>query len=133
MREFAVTDQQFELIRRIPVRTPYTTPAGVPYIISQPCSKVIYSHGGHLVAVVTGKIAQIYKVHERDYYTSNIMGNAVRIMVLCDHVQAITDIMFSDDDSHVYTTANDGSVYSWIVGGTNRDKEYTYKGKNYIL
>jgi WD40 repeat protein len=97
VREFAITDAQLELIRRISVRAPFTGPNGMPYLITAPVSIVRYSNGGHILAVVTGKLVQLFHLMVKDFTTSNLAGNATRSFVLCDHMAAISDLAFSRD------------------------------------
>lgn len=77
IREYAIGDEQLQLIRRFGVRIPFAghevkgangevVSTGVPVIISQPISKIRYSNGGHLLAVVTGKVAQIFHMYNTD-------------------------------------------------------------------
>jgi hypothetical protein len=49
-------------------------------------------------------------------------------MTMCDHVSPISDLVFLQDDTEIITSSTDGSVYSWKVGATSRNKEYVQKG-----
>lgn len=128
VKEFAIWDTQIELIRRIPVRVPFKGTGGAPIVITQPVSLVKYSNGGHMLAVVTGKIAQIFHMFLKEEHQSSTYGSPYRVMTLTDHVAPITDLVFLRDDSGLITSSNDGSVYSWIIGAKTRDKEFIRKG-----
>lgn len=128
VREYAVADTQIDLIRRFGVRTPFQSPSGLPVVISQPVSMVKYSNGGQLLAVVTGKTVQVFNMFRQDHETATSSGNPCRVMAMCDHVATVTDISFLRDDSRMITISNDGSVYSWLMGGAGREKEYVCKG-----
>ncbi len=60
VKEFAITDQNLELTTTISTRTPFFGPTGIPFSITQPVQLVRYSTGGQYIAVVTGKIAQVF-------------------------------------------------------------------------
>ena len=128
VKEFAVTDGILQLYRNIDIKTPFIGPNGVPFIINQPVSMVKYSNNGHLLAVVTGKLAQIFSLFLTDYNSPALYGQPTRIMMLTDHIAPITDIAFSRDDSVLFTTSSDGSIYSWIVGAYSRHQEYVHRG-----
>lgn len=49
-------------------------------------------------------------------------------MALTDHKAPIIDLVFSADDSKVFTSAADGTVYSWFTFGSSRDGEFIAKG-----
>lgn len=128
VKEFAVTDGILQLYRNIDIKTPFIGPNGVPFIINQPVSMVKYSNNGHLLAVVTGKLAQIFSLFLTDYNSPALYGQPTRIMMLTDHIAPITDFAFSRDDSVLFTTSSDGSIYSWIVGAYSRHQEYVHRG-----
>jgi len=128
VKEFAVTDGILQLYRNIDIKTPFIGPNGVPFIINQPVSMVKYSNNGHLLAVVTGKLAQIFSLFLTDYNSPILYGQPTRIMMLTDHIAPITDIAFSRDDTVLFTTSSDGSIYSWIVGAHSRHQEYVQRG-----
>lgn len=75
VREYAITDNQLDMMRKISVKLPFTGPNGVPYLVTQPISIVRYSHGGQYLAVVTGKLAQVFHLYNRDFTTTNVYGN----------------------------------------------------------
>lgn len=70
VREYAITDCHLELYRRISVKAPFIGPTGTAHLVTQPVSLVKYSHGGQYMAVVTGKIAQIFHTNITDYHTT---------------------------------------------------------------
>jgi WD40 repeat protein len=82
VREYAIADNQLDLIRKFGVRIPFQGPSGTPVVISQPVSLVRYSHGGHLIAVVTGKIAQVFHLYIQDNESSTVPGNLHSLFVL---------------------------------------------------
>ncbi len=49
-------------------------------------------------------------------------------MALTDHKATISDLVFSHDDSKLYTSSLDGTVYSWNTFGSSRTGEYIEKG-----
>ncbi len=140
VREYAVCDNGFDIIRRFIIRNAFQGPGGAPVIINQPVSLVRYSQGGHMIAVVTGKVAQVFHLYHPDddapgvgnqSSSSAALGpieNPYRLMALLDHINPITDLSFFRDDKCIVTTSSDGSVYSWVVGATQRSKEYLHKG-----
>jgi WD40 repeat protein len=127
VREYAVADSQLDLVRKFGVRAPFQSSNGQPVVISQPVSLVKYSNGGHLLAVVTGKIVQIFHMLMDDL-DGHSPGSPCRVMALCDHVSTVTDLAFMRDDNRIVTVSSDGCVYSWRMGGIGREKEYIYKG-----
>ncbi len=127
VREYAVSDSQLDLVRRFGVRAPFQSSNGQPVVISQPVSLVKYSNGGHLLAVVTGKVVQIFHMFMNDL-DGHQPGAPCRVMALCDHVSTVTDIAFMRDDNRMVTISSDGCVYSWVMGNSGREKEYIYKG-----
>lgn len=74
VREYAISDNSLDLIRRFSVRTPFQGTSGVPVVVTQPVSFVRYSNGGHLLAVVTGKIAQIFHAYSPEFDMSSPGG-----------------------------------------------------------
>lgn len=127
VKEFAIADNQLQLYRRIDIKKPFVSPSGVAHVINHPVSLVRYSHGGQYLAVVTGKIAQIFNMYLSDYSTTST-GFPSRVMVMTDHISPITDIQFNRDDTFLYTTSSDGCVYGWKVGGRVRHQEFVYRG-----
>jgi WD40 repeat protein len=128
IKEFAISDGKFDLMRRFSVRTPFQGSNGVPVVVSQPVSMVKYSNGGHLLAVVAGRYVQLFHTYSPDFEMINAGDAPCRVVSLCDHISPITDIVFLRGDLKVITTSLDGSVYSWNINGAQRDKEFVHKG-----
>jgi WD40 repeat protein len=51
-----------------------------------------------------------------------------RVMVLTDHSANVTDLAFSPDDTKLFTTSADGSVYEWLYGKAGRTSDFVVKG-----
>lgn len=128
IRECAIADGKFEVLRKFPTKVPFTGPNGTPFANSHPVSIVRYSNGGHLIAVVTGKVAQVFHVYNLQYPVIESPGIFTRVMVLADHSATITDLAFSKDDAHIYTSSSDGCIYSWDTYATSRNGDFMYKG-----
>jgi WD40 repeat protein len=84
--EFVVADTNIEAVRRIPTKIPFTLPNGAPFVNQQPVSRVKYSHTGHLLAVVTGRLAQVYhlldlKMSPDDFSTSLSLSLSLSLSV----------------------------------------------------
>jgi hypothetical protein len=47
---------------------------------------------------------------------------------MMDHVSPISDLVFSEDDSKLFTCALDGAIYEWAVGVSGRVREFVFKG-----
>jgi WD40 repeat protein len=126
--EYAITDCKLEVLKRIPVKVAITSPNGEPVMNTSPVSIVKFSNGGHLLAVVTGRLAQIFEVYNYSYNTEK-NGVPDRLMTLNDHMANITDICFTRDDKNVYTCGADGAVYEWTVdrNAASRDNDYVMK------
>ena len=127
--EFIVSDSHIEAVRRLPTKIPFTLPSGTPIVNMSPVSLVKYSHTGHLLAVVTGKLAQVFHMYNYKVSASDMTAVPQAIMILMDHTSPITDITFSHDDTRIYSSSVDGAVYSWKVGATERSSDYTSKDK----
>jgi WD40 repeat protein len=67
--EYAITDSKYEVLRKIPIKTAILSPTGEPIMNSNPVSIVKYSTGGHLIAVATGRLIQIFEVYNLNYNT----------------------------------------------------------------
>lgn len=126
IKEYAITDSKLELTRKIPMKVAIISNNGDPIINSSPVSLVKYSHGGHLIAGITGRIAHIFHAYNLSYDVDKT-GMPSRLMTLTEHTAFITDFAFSKDDSKFFTSAADGSVYEWTMGRVNRDSEYCMK------
>lgn len=129
VREYAITENKFDTMRRIPTKIAVTTPSGEPFMNNQPVSLLRYSHGGHLLAVVTGRMIQVFQLYKLEYHVEKT-GTYARLMALTDHSSNITDLIFSDDDELMYTSSVDGSVYEWVVNAStqSRNGDYIWKG-----
>lgn len=86
VREFAITDGGLELIRRISVRAPFFGPNGMPFMVTAPVSLVRYSNGGHMIAVITGKLVQLFHLMVKDFGTSNLTGSNKRYTQYSDTI-----------------------------------------------
>lgn len=128
LREYAIADSKLEPIRKVSMKTPFVGINGNPFVNSQPVTLVRYSHGGHLLAAVTGKVAQIFHRYKMSYSNADSMGYFTRVMFLSDHTTPIVDLVFSHDDTRIYTSGNDGSVYSWKLGAKSRETDFYLKG-----
>jgi WD40 repeat protein len=49
-------------------------------------------------------------------------------MTLTEHSAVVTDLTFAANDSKLYSTAMDGSVYEWEVGRDSRISDFVVKG-----
>lgn len=128
VREYSITDGSLDLYRRMSVKAPFVGPTGTAHLITQPVSLVRYSNGGQYLAVVSGKIAQLFHMTIDDFTGPNGTAQPSRLMVMSDHIAPITDLAFSRDDSMIFTSSSDGSVYSWKFGAQSRDQEFVFKG-----
>eukprot|EP00903_Cladosiphon_okamuranus_P020583 g18894.t1 len=75
-----------------------------------PVSAVQYSPGGHLLAVVTGKIVQILGVH-----SSTAGGRLGRVQTLSGHASDVKSFCWGADDRRCWTAAG-GYLFEWEVG-----------------
>lgn len=76
--EYAVTDCKLEVLKRIPVKVAIESANGEPVMNTSPVSIVKFSNGGSLLAVVTGRIAQIFEVYNYSYHSEK---NGMRAML----------------------------------------------------
>jgi hypothetical protein len=67
--EYAITESRLEMTKKIPVKIALVCPSGEPYVNSSPVSLVRYSHGGQFIAVVTGRLVQIFHLFNLDFST----------------------------------------------------------------
>jgi WD40 repeat protein len=125
--ELVMADTGLETVRRIPTKVPHTLPNGTPFVNMHPVSIVKYSHTGHLLAVVTHKLAQIFHMYDYDVNASDCSLKPTLVMALMEHTAPITDIIFSCDDKVIYTSAADGTIYSWELGAEKRHADYMNK------
>lgn len=121
-----MTESRFEITKKIPVKIALVTPSGEPFVNSSPVSLVRYSHGGQYIAIVTGRLVQIYHLYNLDYSTDKA-GAPTRVMALSEHNAAVTDLAFSVDDRKIYTTSQDGALYEWTFGKATRDSDFIVK------
>ena len=56
------------------------------------------------------------------------VGLPSRVMAITDHKAQINDIIFSSDDSEIFTCSVDGSIYSWRTAISERTGEFIEKG-----
>ena len=73
VQEVSVTDNGLVCVRRYPTRVSVADPHGQPFANSSPVGIVVYSNGGHMLAVAAGKSVQVFMVHNFDY-TADIAG-----------------------------------------------------------
>lgn len=128
VRECIISENKIDELKVIPTKTAFTTSNGTPYVNNLPVTLAKYSNGGNLIAIVTGKFAQIYNMLQLDYDVLDSNGTPRRVMVLGDHTSNITDLCFSSDDQFIFTTSNDGYVFSWKLYDSVRNSEYFVKG-----
>ena len=132
IREYAVTEGKYECMRRLPTKVAVTTPAGEPFMNTSSVNLVKYSNGGHLLAVVTGRLVQIFQLYVLDFSNSadDKAGAYNRLMAMTDHSANVTDLTFSADDEKIFTSSIDGSVYEWNVSASTctRQGDYIWKG-----
>ena len=128
VRECIISENKIDELKVIPTKTAFTTANGTPFVNNLPVTLAKYSNGGNLIAIVTGKFAQIYNMVQLDYDVLDSTGTPRRVMVLGDHTSNITDLCFSFDDRVIFTTSNDGYVFSWKLYESARSGEYFVKG-----
>ena len=124
--ECIVTDCNVEVVRRIPAKISFTLPNGAPFVNQAPVSLVRYSHAGQYLAVVTGKLAQIYHLYKYTFSAADVSTSLSIAMTMMDHTGPITDLVFSHDDKRLVTTSQDGSIYEWDFGATSRTPQHEY-------
>ncbi len=128
VRECIISENKIDELKVITTKTAFTTANGTPFVNNLPVTLAKYSNGGNLIAIVTGKFAQIYNMVQLDYDVLDSNGTPRRVMVLGDHTSNITDLCFSFDDQVIFTTSNDGYVFSWKLYESARSGEYFVKG-----
>ena len=74
VKEFAVTDSSLDLMKKTSTKTSFVGPTGIPFNITQPVSLVKYSNGGQYLAVVTGKVAQVFHCYSKSFATGSMSG-----------------------------------------------------------
>jgi hypothetical protein len=65
--EYAITNSKLEMCRKIPTKVAVESTSGEPFVNTLPVSLVRYSNGGHLVAVVTGRLIQVFHLYNLEY------------------------------------------------------------------
>ncbi|CAM9251968.1 unnamed protein product, partial [Ectocarpus sp. 4 AP-2014] len=81
-----------------------------PIINCEPVSAVHYSPGGHLIAVVTGKVVQVLGVH-----SGTAGGRLGRVQTLSGHASDVSAFCWGADNRRCWTAA-DGYIFEWEVG-----------------
>ena len=120
VREAAITQSGMEVVRRIPTKQPFVSSDGISLANSLPVSLVKYAHGGHLLAVVCGKIVQLFHMYDLDYSVNknhpqnDKRGRPKRVMSLV-HVTQVTDVVFSTDDAVLFSCSVEGTILSHAV------------------
>ena len=120
VREVAITQSGMEVVRRIPTKQPFVSSDGISLANSLPVSFVKYAHGGHLLAVVCGKIVQLFHMYDLDYSVNknhpqnDKRGRPKRVMSLV-HTTPVTDVVFSTDDAVLFSCSVEGTILSHAV------------------
>ena len=112
VKEYAILNNSLELLHTMGIRNSLSSKSNESIVNIFAASVVQYSNGGHLLAVATGKYVQIFARSEVDYSRIRA-GVSKRVMDLTEHGGNVTNILFSKDDSTIYTSALDGSVFQW--------------------
>ena len=121
--EAAITQSGLEIVRRMPTKQPFVTSDGISLANSHPVSLVKYAHGGHLLAVVCGKIIQLFNMYDMDYSKTKTHHHAVqpdgrgqpkRVMSVL-HTTLVSDVTFSSDDAVLFSCSVEGTVLSHAV------------------
>ena len=121
--EAAITQSGLEIVRRMPTKQPFVTSDGISLANSHPVSLVKYAHGGHLLAVVCGKIIQLFNMYDMDYSKTKTHHHSVqpdgrgqpkRVMSVV-HTTHVSDVTFSTDDSVLFSCSVEGTVLSHAV------------------
>jgi cilia- and flagella-associated protein 57 len=84
------------------------------------CRSVAFSNGGQHFAAVNGSLVQLHSTH-----TCEPLGT------LRGHSGNVTALLWSADDSRIYSAGKDGAVYEWRVSDMKREKEHVQKGCQY--
>jgi WD40 repeat protein len=102
-------------------------PGGEAFVNTSPVSKVKYSQSGHLLAVITGRLGQVFNMYDLCYPSGDILGgkndpsnshsnnsllagSPTRVMVMTDHSAQINDVIFSKDDKRLFTCSGKKSM-----------------------
>ena len=81
------------------------------------CQNVKFSPGGHLFAITTNSVIQLY-----DFYKSTA------IVTFKGHSTSINELHFDPRDMYLYSTGNDGSLYTWNLVDNVRENDVVIKG-----
>ena len=60
-------------------------------------------------------------------YEKDLSGKPSLLMLLMDHLSPINDVVFSHDDSKLYTCSLDGYIYEWSLTDRQRVGEYSFR------
>jgi WD40 repeat protein len=84
-REYAITSDKLELMQEFPAKIAVTGPSGEAFVNTHPVSKIKYSNGGHLMAVVTGTMITHHCLSclERSYLISSNSTNSKNSIYIC--------------------------------------------------
>ncbi|OQV14086.1 Cilia- and flagella-associated protein 57 [Hypsibius exemplaris] len=85
------------------------------------CREVKFAQGGHLFAAANGAIIQIYTTIQFDN-TMNLKG----------HTSRIRCILWSHDDTRIFSSSQDGSLFEWDLLHGEIIHEVTLRGSIFI-
>ena len=126
--EFAVTDGKFELIRKLNLKKPVVV-SGQVFPITHEVSLLRYSHSGHLLAVVTGRVAQVFDLSKTQYTLSEPSGTPSIALTSTDHRSHISNLAFTHDDTKVYTSSLDGYIFCYSLITSQRTADHCVRKK----
>lgn len=84
------------------------------------CREALFSNGGHLFAAVHGNVIQIYSTVTFENVT-NLKG----------HNGKVRQLIWSPDDTRLFSCGMDGAVYEWEVSTSKRLHEAVLKACGY--
>lgn len=93
---------------------------GQPFNNTSPVSIVKYSASGHLLAVATGRTVQVYNLSMNQNTPTDPSGSCKCLMVISDHKATVSDIVFTYDDSCLYTCSLDGYIFCYSLSEMKR-------------
>ena len=126
--ECVLREDRLEPAKTIPTKVPFTGPRGEPVVNQSPVSLLRYSCAGNLLAVVTGRLVQVYDMYDLDYSNMDSAGKPRRVATLIEHTSVVTDVCFLRDDSSVITTTADGTLYQWPAYSSTSSATVCLKG-----